>query len=536
MNKLQERILSKFTKSEATGISLWLRLFLFLLVLVLTMVAGIIVILLVSGSFTAGLSESKKLLRNELLKTAQDISEEYGKLSVQAVEFSSELTLKIEDSLTEQDISFSELANHPERIEKLVLDLYERTYYSLQKSHCSGAFFILDTTVNTSLENAEYSKAGLYIKNMEPNIVSASTPSLTLLRGLSSIGRINSINLHTQWSMEFDISEALYYTKPIEAVKNNRNLSLSKLYYWSEPQRIPNTSEEVMLCTVPLIGSRGEVYGVCGFDVSSMLFKLSYMPNNEVFTRMFCMLAPYEDNIISIDRSMIAGGYSIRDLSKNTSKLWHKDRKKSFSSYGYEDEELYLGYHTNTQLYAKGSPFYNDTWVTAVMVPKKDIISSITKLNIVLTCLLSLLMTMGIIISIIFSNRYLQPISKGIEYIKSADVEDVPKTNVHELDDLINYLANYKQELIQRAEKEHHQLQVLEQFVERTKLLTPAERSVFNLSIQGLSPKEIADQMFLSINTIKTHNKRIFAKLAISSREELLLYTNMLKELGHELK
>lgn len=536
MNKLQERIISKFNKSEATGISLRLRLFLFLLVLVLTMLAGIIVILLVSGTFSAGLSESKKLIRNELLKTAQDISEEYGKLSVQTVEFSKELTLKIEENLTEQNIPFSELANHPDRIEKLVLDLYERTYYSLQKSHSSGAFLILDTTVNTSLENADYSKAGLYIKNMEPNIVSASTPSLTLLRGFSAIGRINSINLHTQWSMEFDISDAEYYTKPIETAKNNRNLPISKLYYWSKPLIFPNTSEEVMLCTVPLIGTKGEVYGICGFDISSMLFKLSYMPNNEIFTRMFCVLSPHEDNIFSIHRSMIAGGYPIKDLSKDALRLWHKDRRNSFSSYGYEDNELYFGYHISTQLYAKGSPYFNDAWVTAVLVPKEDIISSITKLNIILACLLCILMTIGIVISIIFSNRYLQPLSKGIEIIKSTTVGDAPRTNVQEVDDLINYLASYKQELNQRVEKDRHQLQVLEQFVERTKLLTPAERSVFNLSIQGLSPKEIADQMFLSINTIKTHNKRIFVKLGISSREELLLYINMLKELGHELK
>lgn len=536
MKKLQECIMSKLNKTEAIGISLRLRLFLFLLVLVLTMLAGIIVILLVTGTFFAGLTESKQLIRNELLETSQDISEEYGKLSVQSVEFSKELTLKIEEYLKEEGTSFYDLADHPDRIEQLILALYERTYYSLQKSNSSGAFFILDTTVNTSLDNSDYSKAGLYIKNMEPNIISASTPNLTLLRGFSSIGRVNSVNLHTQWCMEFDIRDAEYYNKPIETAKQNSSLSTSKLYYWTEPLILPNTSEEVMLCTVPLIGARGNIYGICGFDISSMLFKLSYMPSNDLYTRMFSMLSPYRDNILSIDHSMLAGGYSVKDLPEDSTRLWYKVGDSSLYSYGHEDDEHYLGYHIRTQLYPKGSPYFEDTWVTAVMVPKEDIISSITRLNIILVCLLSILMTIGIIISSVFSNRYLQPISKGIEFIKSSTAQEAPKTNILEVDDLIQYLAHYKQEMNQRVEKDRLQINVLEKFVERTNLLTPAERSVFNLSIKGLSPTEIADQMFLSINTIKTHNKRIYAKLGITSREELLLYINMLKEIGVELK
>ena len=77
---------------------------------------------------------------------------------------------------------------------------------------------------------------------------------------------------------------------------------------------------------------------------------------------------------------------------------------------------------------------------------------------------------------------------------------------------------------------------MLEDFVEKTKTLTPAEHCVFNLYINGYSAQEIADRLFLSINTVKTHNKRIFVKLGVASKEELILYNNMLKEIGLELK
>jgi len=50
--------------------------------------------------------------------------------------------------------------------------------------------------------------------------------------------------------------------------------------------------------------------------------------------------------------------------------------------------------------------------------------------------------------------------------------------------------------------------------------------------VQGYTAKEITQLLCLSINTIKTHNKRIYMKLNVSSREDLLKYVNKLKEMG----
>ena len=86
-------------------------------------------------------------------------------------------------------------------------------------------------------------------------------------------------------------------------------------------------------------------------------------------------------------------------------------------------------------------------------------------------------------------------------------------------------------------EKEEGELPspVLYGFLENTKTLSPAERSVFDLYVQGYNAKEIAEILYLSINTIKTHNRRIYMKLDVSFRKELLLYVEMLKEAGKEL-
>ena len=60
--------------------------------------------------------------------------------------------------------------------------------------------------------------------------------------------------------------------------------------------------------------------------------------------------------------------------------------------------------------------------------------------------------------------------------------------------------------------------------IDYKEVLSPQELKVFDLMIQGLSNKEIADQLFISISTVKSHINNLYAKLSISSRGELSLF------------
>jgi two-component system response regulator DevR len=55
-------------------------------------------------------------------------------------------------------------------------------------------------------------------------------------------------------------------------------------------------------------------------------------------------------------------------------------------------------------------------------------------------------------------------------------------------------------------------------------VLTPREREVFGLASQGLKNAEIADELYLSEKTIKTHLRNIYNKLDLSSKAELRLF------------
>ena len=51
--------------------------------------------------------------------------------------------------------------------------------------------------------------------------------------------------------------------------------------------------------------------------------------------------------------------------------------------------------------------------------------------------------------------------------------------------------------------------------------LTRSERRVLSLVAQGKRNKDVADQLFVSVNTVKTHLQHIFKKLEVSNRRKL---------------
>jgi DNA-binding CsgD family transcriptional regulator len=51
--------------------------------------------------------------------------------------------------------------------------------------------------------------------------------------------------------------------------------------------------------------------------------------------------------------------------------------------------------------------------------------------------------------------------------------------------------------------------------------LTPTELRVAQLASDGMSNREIAEQMFVSRNTVAWHLRNIYRKVEVESREEL---------------
>ena len=54
-------------------------------------------------------------------------------------------------------------------------------------------------------------------------------------------------------------------------------------------------------------------------------------------------------------------------------------------------------------------------------------------------------------------------------------------------------------------------------------MLTDREREVLVLIARGLSNQELAEQLFIADNTVKTHVKRIFTKIGARDRAQAIV-------------
>lgn len=512
------------------GLSLQHRSFVFYIIFLFAVMSGLFLILFSTGTFSVGLKECKVFLKNELGHIAGDISRDFGALSVEGIALSKRLTEQIEKRLGADNLTPGELKKNPRLLEPILSDSVELLIAALEKNKSSGVFLTLDATVNPALLGAEHSRAGLFFKNMEPNVINLSSPTIRFLRGPASIARQKDFYILPQWQMEFTVEPGDFFFTAMN-IATGSDLALSRLYYWNPSCSLAGDYEQAMLLCVPLIASDGTIIGVCGFEVSAMLFKLKNIPDNTTYTRTFAMLATMHGNALNASQALYAGNYAVTP-SQMYGSMSFKKLENNLSIYTAPDDVIYYGLHQTVNLYPKNAAFSENQWALAVLIPEQDLSAYIMGQNRRILILLLTLFVLSIGLAALFSHRNIEPVVGALEMVKDNQVSKYKKTNIHEIDDLLAFLAARDESENTSAQPDNttKSSALFNAFVKNIKSLSPAERGVFNLYMEGYTAQEITKILCLSINTIKTHNKRIYTKLNVSSRKELLVFVKMMKE------
>lgn len=173
--------------------------------------SGLLLILISTGVFSVGLKECHVFLKNELEHLAGDVTREYGVLSVEGVALAERLAEKIERRLKADGLKPSGLKNYPHLLEPILNEVLDQLLAALEKNKSSGVFLVLDATINPELPTTENSRAGLFLKNMEPNVINLASPAIRFLRGPASIARQNHLHLLPQWQMEFQVTPGDFF-------------------------------------------------------------------------------------------------------------------------------------------------------------------------------------------------------------------------------------------------------------------------------------------------------------------------------------
>lgn len=513
--------LKKRTLLSGTPQTMSRRLFLYTLTLFLLIGAILGGCILLSGRFFSVEQNTAAMLETQLSIYEQNIRIHFDHTAARGLRLSAELRMQLEAWLEQEELEFADLNGNPDAIAELESCLYPTIHQSIALTDCSGAYFLLDVTANPDLPGADHSKSGLYIRIANLNVIHPIDMKLLQYRGSTAVGNSNGLEYHNMWALEYNACDFPSY----ELVMRHANADLNSCYLFTDSVKLPGTWEKVMLLCVPIVSDGGEIYGICGFEISQLFYKL-YYAQASLNARISGLLTMAGEGGLLTDAGLESGtqlGY-FANLT-GTLAISNRSGFQVFDSGGHQ----FVGLKETVNL----SPLRGEHTL-AVMIPKEDY-EALRLRNLqengVIVILLILVTVLG---SIHMSKLYVKPILAGLSQVRSQGTVDV--TNIREIDDLLEYLSQKDTELEAAASAENRQQQttftLYDEFVKNIETLSPAERAVFNLYMEGHTANEITKILFLSINTIKTHNKRIYMKLQVNSRKELMVYVNMMKERG----
>ena len=500
------------------------RLFAFFLLFLVAVMSGIFAILVATGVFSAGAQENRAFLENELSHLAAGTTQSTGKLAVEGLALSEKLSALFADKLNGTDA----LSGDAEKIAEVLQDASPLLLAALEKNTCSGVFLVLDATAGPSLPYADSSRAGLFFKNMEPNAINKSSPTVRYLRGPSGIAKREKLEMLPQWQMEFTVAENDFFRTVTESA--DAGLPLSRQYYWNPAGVLAGDYEDGVLLCVPVLAESGEVLGVCGFEVSAMLFKLQNAPDNSVYNRVFALWAPEDGEALRVGSALLAGSH-MNAATWRHGTLSAEARADGLTAYTAANGEAFIGAQTAVNLYPRDAVFADREWAIAVVMPEADFTEHIQQRSRGVIGLLAALFALSAGAALVISRRFTAPVLSALDKVRLG-AQPEAQTRIQEIDDLFAYLAEKDAEAAKVKEDDTSRY---EAFVESIASLSPAERTVFNLYTEGYDAKRITEVLCLSINTIKTHNRRIFQKLNVSSRKELLVYVQMMRERNEPL-
>ena len=493
-------------------------------------------------------------LDTELAIIHDRIDENFGRISLGGITIAEDISERCDEFFKENNIRASELQAHPELLETLIGDQMQTLINTINNRYCGGVFLMLDATVNPNLENAEYAKAGIFLKKTQPTATSVAGVDIHCLRGPAQVARDNEIMLIGQWKMEFNIEGQDFFTEVMQTAREHPELDLSRLYYWSGRVTLKGNSESGFLLCVPLRSSDGTVFGLCGIEVSDRLFKSSYTPEGGSYDNIFTVMAPVCEEGLCTSKGLLAGN------SYLTGKRWDfnltvEGTHDGFTHYSGGDE-LYAGKTENIRLYPNGSPYAGETWSIAVLMPHRILHSAVEGNTNVFVWIVIALLVLSLLASFIISKRYIKPVNEALDSIRSTPYEERKSTQYAEINELFEYLAAQAREHQDEVERLHGEKSAVESqyeqvqtyithladermpevdeddfamFLQHLHTLTPKEREIFDYYLAGKKAKEIMELAAINQNTLKYHNKNIYSKLGVTSRKQLLEYAALMK-------
>ena len=544
------------------------KLFGYMMLLAALLVFALISAFVLFGRFDSEEKNTFAELDIQMEFLEKNVFTHFDRLAGGGIQLSKNLAAIIDSQMEQLDISFHELPDHDTAITSMQQAMLEPLHQHLLQENCSGAFVMLNATVNRSLSDENYSRTGLYIQR--PSYYN-SDETVVLYRGDAAVSKSYGILPHTKWRLEIQTDMIPAYDQIIE----NAALPLQKAYLFTDVFNLPGTSDNVMLLVVPLFGSDGTLYGICGYEISENYF-MTYHAQPTKIQNLSCLVVPGVSEHLDSSAALSCGGSNGYYRAPNGI-LTASEMGSGLTCFESADVS-YIGLTQSISL----SP-NNPEYTLAVMMLESDYDRAVNVSRLQNVVLWVLVLFFAVTSCLFFTKRFLTPILHALDQAKSQNPPS--RSNVVEMDDLFHFLSQkdrrqaqtihtleqrrlaalHEKENLRReyeaaqnryeaaqsryeavqSSYEAAQLEVSRlaysrtqeidpddyaQFLSGINNLTASERRVFDYYLEGKSVKQITELMDVKESTLRFHNRNIYGKLGVNSLKQLLRYAAVMKQ------
>ena len=501
-------------KSAAAAPSMGMRLLLYWFIMALLLVAAILSILLAMGVLSHPARQLAGALDIQQRNTYAALQSQMDTLTAQGMVMSERLGRELDAFLAVKGIAFDKLNNDPDTIAEMEKRLYPHLSSTLSAASCSGVFFCLNATANTSLPNADELRAGLYLRysGLQPTV--ASEQDVICFRGAAEAARSLQLQLHNRWNPELNAA----LIPGSERVCAYRGSRLADGCLWTGRTELPDTWEQITLLCVPLVDSGGTVRGFCGMEVSDLYFSLSHSTVSGDFGNLLTLVAPTDGEKLSLAGAMLGATDGSR-LSADG--VLHIREGKYYTTYT-DGKESYLGQHQLLDAATwDGVPLAAVTLVSGRTFQGYERSSQTAWL-----LGAALLMLAMLLAATVLSRRFVKPINKSLAAVRDGASEMVA-SGIPEIDELLTAIRSRPAGTLPPEVEAR-----LRDFAERTGTLTGTERTILQYYMDGYTVRDIPELACISASTVKTHNRNLYRKLGVDSFDELKVYIELFASCG----
>ena len=297
MRSIRNAIHNPYAASRSMGV----RLLLYWSAMALLLVATILSILMATGVLSHPARQLAGALDIQQRNTYAALDAQMGDLTARGVALSEKLGRELDAFLAAKGIPFDALNDDPGTIAELEKRLYAPLSSTLSATSCSGSFFCLNVTANTSLPDADALRAGLYLRysGLQPTV--ASEQDVICFRGAAEASRGLQLQMHNRWNPELNTA----LIPGSERVLSSQATRPAEGSLWTKRSELSDTWEHVMLLCVPILDSSGAVRGFCGVEISDLYFSLSHDTVSSSYGNMLTLLAPIDGDRLDLSGAML---------------------------------------------------------------------------------------------------------------------------------------------------------------------------------------------------------------------------------------